>query len=279
VLSASQLPSAATWTKIRYGHGLFFAVASGGTTAATSPDGINWTVRAMPSSSNWNSVVFGNINKRPLWVALSNTSGTVAASIRTGAQALGRVRVASGVVTEVRMIDPGSGYPYGTVSATAITTNLITVDNTVNLVDGQPIEFFGTSAGGLVEEQTYYVIGSTVTSTQFKVSATQYSATPVVLETATITGMTYRAAPIFTVTDPNQVKTAAFRARTGDGALGNPSFSDRGADNATATSDTVGDGYSELAHSLTFMAYHKRLQQVLTLNLQVFRANIINLLQ
>jgi hypothetical protein len=253
VLSASQLPSAATWTKIRYGHGLFFAVASGGATAATSPDGINWTVRAMPSSSNWNSVVFGNINKRPLWVALSNTSGTVAASIRTGAQALGRVKVASGVVTEVRMIDPGSGYPYGTVSTTAVTTNLITVDNTVNLVDGQPVEFYGTSAGGLVEEETYYVIGSTITSTEFKVSATQFSSTPVVLENATITGMTYRAAPVFTVTDPNQVKSAAFRARPGDGALGNPSFSDRGADNATATSDTVGDGYSDLFQVSTFI--------------------------
>jgi len=253
VLSQSQLPSSATWTKISYGQGLFFAVASGGTTAATSPDGINWSVRAMPSSSNWNSVVFGNINKRPLWVALSNTSGTVAASIRTGAKALGRVRVASGVVVEVRMVDPGSGYPYGTVSATAVTTNLITVDNTVNLVDGQPIEFFGTSAGGLVEEQTYYVIGSTITSTQFKVSATQFSATSVALETATITGMTYRAAPVFTVTDPNQVRAAAFRARAGDGALGNPSFSNRGQDNATATSDTVGDGYSDLFQVSTFI--------------------------
>jgi hypothetical protein len=253
VLSASQLPSAATWTKIRYGHGLFFAVSSGGSVAATSPDGINWTQRAMPSSSNWNSVIFGNINKRPLWVAISNTSGTVAASVRTGAQALGRVKAASGVVTEVRMVDPGSGYPYGTVSATAVTTNLITVDNTVNMVDGQPVEFYGISAGGLVEENTYYVIGSTITSTQFKVSATQFSATPVALETATIAGMVYRTAPVFTVTDPNQVQSAAFRARPGDGALGNPSFSDRGADNATATSDTVGDGYSDLFQVSTFV--------------------------
>jgi hypothetical protein len=253
VLSATQLPSAATWTAIRYGQGLFFAVSSGGAVAATSPDGITWTVRAMPSSSNWNSVIFGNINKRPLWVAISNTSGTVAASIRTGAQALGRVKTASGIVTEVRMIEPGSGYPYGTVSASAVTTNLITVDNTVYIVNGQPIEFYGTSAGGLVEETTYYVIGSTITSTQFKVSATQFSSTPVALETATITGMTYRTAPVFTVTDPNQVKTAAFRARPGDGALGNPSFSNRGADNATATSDTAGDGYSDLFQVSTFV--------------------------
>jgi len=253
VLSASQLPASATWTQIKYGQGLFFAVASGGTTAATSPDGITWTLRAMPSSSNWQALEFGTINSRPLWVAVSNTSGTIGASIRTGAQSLGRVKVASGTVIEVRMVDPGSGYPYGTVSATTTSTNLITVDDTTNLVDGQPVEFFGTSAGGLVEEQTYYVIGSTITSTQFKVSATQYSATAVTLSTATITGMTYRAGPIFTVTDPNKVKTAAFRVRLGDGALGNPSFSNRGADNATATSDTVGDGYSDLYQVSTFV--------------------------
>ena len=253
VLSESQLPASATWTQVKYGQGLFFAVASGGTTAATSPDGITWTLRAMPSSSNWQAVEFGNINSRPLWVAVSNTSGTIAASVRTGAQALGRVKVASGVVIEVRMVEPGSGYPYGTVSATTVTTNLITVDNTTNLVDGQPVEFFGTSGGGLIEEQTYYVIGSTITSTQFKVSATQFSATPVTLETASITGMTYRAGPVFTVTDPNKVKVAAFRARLGDGALGNPGFTNRGQDNATATSETVGDGYSDLYQVSTFI--------------------------
>ncbi len=253
VLSASQLPASATWTQIKYGQGLFFAVASGGSVAATSPDGITWTLRAMPSSSNWQAVEFGDINFRPLWVAVSNTSGTIGASIRTGAQALGRVKVASGVVIEVRMIEPGSGYPYGTVSATTVTTNLITVDNTVNLVDGQPIEFYGTSAGGLEEEITYYVIGSTITSTQFKVSAVQYSSTPVVLSTATIAGMTYRAGPIFTVTDPNKVKTAAFRVRSGDGVLGNPSFPNRGADNTTATSEAIGDGYSDLYQVSTFV--------------------------
>ncbi len=253
VLSANQLPSSATWTRVAYGQGLFFAISSGGTTAATSPDGITWTLRAMPSSSNWKAIEFGSIGSRPLWVAASNTSGTVAASIRTGAQALGRVKVSSGVVTEVRMVEPGSGYPYGTVSATTASSDLITVDNTVNLVDGQPVEFYGTSAGGLVEEQTYYVIGSTITSTQFKVSSTQYSATAVSLDDASISGMTYRAGPIFTVTDPNKVKEAAFRVRLGDGALGNPSFTDRGADNTTATSETSGDGYSDLFQVSTFV--------------------------
>ena len=249
----SQLPVSATWTKISYGAGLFVAVASGGTTAATSPDGINWTLRAMPVSSNWAAVQYGNIDKNPLWVAVSNTSGTIAASIKTGAQATGRVRSASGIVTEVRMLEPGSAYPTSTVSATSVTTNLITVASTTNLTDSQPIEFYGLSSGGLAEETTYYVIGSTITSTQFKVSATAGSSTAVTLTNSTPSGMTYRAGPIAVITDPNKVKAVAVRVRTGDGALGNPSFTNRGTDNATATSETIGDGYSDLFQPSSFI--------------------------
>jgi hypothetical protein len=179
----------------------------------------------------------------------------VAASVRTGAQALGRVKVASGIVTEVRMVEPGSGYPYGTVSATTVTSNLITVDNTVNLTNLQPVEFFGVNSGGLVNEVTYYVIGSTITSTQFKVAATVADAiagTAIILTTTSPT-MTYRAGPIVTVTDPNNIANVGLRVRVGDGALGNPSFSDRGADNATATTDVNGDGYSDLFQVSTFV--------------------------
>jgi hypothetical protein len=254
--SPAGLPSSQTWNNVSYGQGLFFAVAAGTAVAATSPDGYTWTVRAMPSSSNWDSCAFGNINSNPLWVAVSATSGTVAASIRTGAQATGRTKVAGESVIEVRMLEPGSGYPKGSVSATTVTTNLITVDNTTNLANLQPVEFFGASAGGINEEQTYYVIGSTITSTQFKVATTLANAvagTALVLTTTTPVGMTYRAGPIVTLTDPNNVIDVGLRVRFGDGAVGNPSFSDRGADNTTATTDVAGDGYSDLFQVSTFV--------------------------
>jgi hypothetical protein len=255
VAATPGLPSSQTWNKVSYGQGLFLAVSSGGSVAATSPDGINWTVRALSSSSNWISAQFGNTNDTPVWVAISNTSGTVACSIKTGAQALGRVKVSSGVVTEVRMIEPGSGYPTGTVTAaTGGATDSITVSDTTNLIDSQPIEFTGCSSAGLVENITYYVIGSTiVTDTSFKVSATAGSSTPVNLTTVTGLSGTYRAGPIFTVTDPNKVKSAAFRVRMGDGALGNPSFSNRGTDMTTATAEPNGDGYADLYQPSSFI--------------------------
>ena len=53
------LPVSAQWTSITYGNGLFVAVASLGTIAATSPDGVTWTQRTIPSG-DWQSVTYGN---------------------------------------------------------------------------------------------------------------------------------------------------------------------------------------------------------------------------
>jgi len=253
--TTSILSSSYTWSKVSYGQGLFMAIAKGTTICATSPDGLNWTVQAMPSSSNWQGLTFGNVLNNPLWVAVSNTSGTVAASIRTGAQTLGRVKVASNAVTEVRLVEPGSGYPKGAVTATTVTTNIITTDDTTNLVDSQPVEFTGATTGGLALNTVYYVIGSTiVTNTSFKVSATAGSATAVTLSTTTGLSGTYRAGPIVTQTDPNRTVTAALRVRLGDGALGNPSIAARGTNNATATATTSGDGYSDLYQASSFVS-------------------------
>jgi hypothetical protein len=249
------LPSTQTWSKIKYGQGLFVAIATGSTVCATSPDGINWTLKTMPgSSSTWSALAFGNVNHRPLWVAMSSTSGQNAASINTGAQALGRIKVASGVMTEVRLVEPGSGYPQGTVTATTGTTNLITADTTENLIDSQPIVFSGVSTGGIVTEKICYVIGSTITSTQFKVSLVAGSSTPVVLTTATGLTGTYKAGPIITQFDPNKVKTASLNPRTGNGTLANPSFYNRGNTFTTATGSVVGDGYADLYQPSTFIA-------------------------
>ena len=250
------LPSSQAWSKIKYAQGLFIAIATGSTVCATSQDGINWVERTMPgASSNWSDLAFGNVNSDPLWVAVTATSGTVAASMNTGARALGRMKVVDGTITEVRMIEPGSAYPKGTVTATTATTNVISVNNTENLVANQPVIFSGCDTGGLVTEKLYYVIGaSIVTNTSFQVSLVAGSGTPVVLVTTTgLTGR-YRAGAITTQFDPNRVISAALNPRAGDGVLGNPSFSNRGSVYTVATGVTNGDGAANLYQPSTFVA-------------------------
>ena len=260
--SPAGLPASLTWTKITYGQGLFLAVASGTSSCATSPDGVTWTLRTMPSSSNWKGAAFGNptvagngIN--PIFVAVSNTSGQIGASIRTGATTQGRIEVASNSVSEIRITEPGSGYPRGLVTATTTSTNIITTADTTNLVALQPVEFTGLDAYGLTTDVTYYVTtGSIVANTSFKVSADAALAaagTAVVLTTGSALTGTYKAGPIITQTDPNKTRTAPTRVRMGTGALGNPSFSNRGTANTTATANVTGDGYADLYQASNFI--------------------------
>jgi hypothetical protein len=129
--------TAHNWKKIRYAQGVFFAVGDSGervvgadetlgptTFAATSFDGIVWTVRELASEESWISVGFGNpyitardstVGKRtPTWVAIPASSDKFN-KIQTGARALGRVSVAAGVISEIKLWDTGSGYTSGPV--------------------------------------------------------------------------------------------------------------------------------------------------------------------
>ena len=256
--TGSVLSSSLTWTKIAYAQGVFIAIASGSSTCATSYDGLHWTLRTLSGSLAWSDIAFGNINNYPLWITVADVAGTVATNIYTGARAQARAKVESGSLTEIRMIEPGSGYPYGTVTATNTTADTISVSNTINLIDQQPIEFVGCAAGGLTENTTYYVIGSTiVANTSFKVASSIANAilgTPVNLITVASLSGAYRAGPILTQTDPNKIKTAATRVRMGVGALGNPTFTNRGTGNNAASATVSGDGYADLYQPGTFIS-------------------------
>ncbi len=126
--------TAHNWKKIRYAQGVFFAVGDTGfrtvgndatigfsNFAATSFDGIVWTARTLASTQEWKSVAFGtpyNDAKdsttgkgTPTWIAIDDTNKFN--KIHTGARALGRVVIASGVISSVKLWDPGSGYSEG----------------------------------------------------------------------------------------------------------------------------------------------------------------------
>jgi hypothetical protein len=124
--------TAHNWKKIRYAQGVFFAIGDTGsrivaadettgptTYASTSFDGIVWTDRELASEENWTSIGFGNpyttqqdstVGKRtPMWIAVPDSSDKFN-KIQTGARALGRVTVAAGVISAIRLWDTGSGY-------------------------------------------------------------------------------------------------------------------------------------------------------------------------
>ena len=122
------------WKKIRYGQGVFFAIGDTGARtiagdpaplqtdfAATSYDGVIWTTRQLANSKTWQTVAFGNPyidsrdstvgKKTPTWIAVDNTD--YINKIQTGARALGRVTLTSGILRSIKLWDPGSAYLEG----------------------------------------------------------------------------------------------------------------------------------------------------------------------
>jgi hypothetical protein len=69
-----------TWRSMAYGNGLFVALSANGNGTgnhvATSPDGINWTIRTSPADNPWVQVVYGN----GIFVAVSVINGAVMTS-------------------------------------------------------------------------------------------------------------------------------------------------------------------------------------------------------
>ena len=108
--AASTLPATAVWTEVTYGQGVFLAVSTT-TAAATSPDGITWTVRATSTAaSGFSAITFGNRDRYGLFVGVGGGTGTVATYIRTGATTRGRAKVAANKLFQVNITEPGSGY-------------------------------------------------------------------------------------------------------------------------------------------------------------------------
>jgi hypothetical protein len=134
VMPSQDGSTAHNWKKIKYAQGVFFAVGDTGSRlvggdisvgatnfAATSFDGVVWTTRTLASIVNWQSVAFGTpyVDARdstvgdntPTWIAIDTTNKFN--KIQTGARALGRVTITSGVISSVKLWDPGSGYTEG----------------------------------------------------------------------------------------------------------------------------------------------------------------------
>ena len=155
--TASTLPATADWYKVTYGQGVFLAVSES-TTAATSPDGITWTIRATSTAaSGFNSITFGNPNRYGLFVGVGAGGGTqVATYIRTGATTKGRAAVADEKIFEIRITEPGSGYSTAPTMTVIDPNNIFEVPHTVRL---------GKSALGIpsfIDSGTGYSTGDVV---------------------------------------------------------------------------------------------------------------------
>lgn len=159
---ASTMPASISWNTVKYGQGVFLAIASSSSTVAYSNNGYEWrtsgddsTQFALPSSGNWGPLVFGDPNSVGTWTILQSTATGNAAKIFTGARAIGRASVASGRISKISLIEPGSGYttsPSITVFDPNKTSSVVVRLRTGNGVLAQPT--FSNRGSGYVSATT-----------------------------------------------------------------------------------------------------------------------------
>lgn len=106
-----QLAQTRTWFGPAFGAGVFVLVGQTSNVALTSPDGVNWTARTLPTSSGWTDVIFAGGQ----FVAISNSTAAATSpdgitwTARTnGGGALAWVQVAYGNGTYVAVQASGS---------------------------------------------------------------------------------------------------------------------------------------------------------------------------
>jgi hypothetical protein len=94
--------------EIAYGQGVFVALAQSNTTGYTTEDGQRWKTRTVTSSA-YGAIAFG-FTSNNIGAFITVTGTTTGSIIGAGATARAKPNVASGGVSIVNMVEPGSNY-------------------------------------------------------------------------------------------------------------------------------------------------------------------------
>ncbi|CAB4125879.1 Concanavalin A-like lectin/glucanases superfamily [uncultured Caudovirales phage] len=242
---STNITAASTWSSVTYGGGKFVAVGGNGSQAAYSTDGITWTSSTLPTSGIWGDVVYGNGS----YVAINNVDGTSPAISFNGS-----TWTSSPYTITANSLEYGQGVFLAVSSAgtTAYTSEdgILWTRRTVSN-DGYTAMGFGYASStntGLFVTVAGQSTGSLISA------GCQTKGRPTVVS-GRITGVTlwepgsgYTSAPSTSFFDPNVTSNVTTTTRIGNGALGAPSFINRGVGyNTSSTVITInGNGYADI---------------------------------
>ena len=244
------LPSSTTWSAVTYGNGTFVAVAgnAGATTAAAySTDGSSWALATLPTNTNWTSVVYGN--GRFVAVAQGGTSAaysfdgiTWTASTLPSSGSWSKVRYGQGTFVAIQ------GFSAATSNSIATSTNGVTwtarsllstaawTATAFGNTSGNPIWALAVTASTTAQS----IPGFTTAKVRGIITAGRMSSIRIIEP-----GSGYTSTPVITITDPNNTSEVVTEIRRGNGALANPSFTNRGSAYLVASVTISGNGYAD----------------------------------
>ena len=230
------------WAGMVYGGGKFVAIGTN-TAASYSTDGINWTAVSLPRSAVWSDIAYGNGR----FVAVSSASGYSAYSLD------GTEWNSSNIPVAIDKIAYGQGVFVG---LNATSTTGYTSEDGLHWKERTLLSHsYDCIAFGLTDA-TYEGRFATLadTSTGSYIKAGSKTKARAIVTSGVVTAMTewepgsnYSVAPTVTFTDPNITTLASVTPRLSNGALGNPTFIDRGTgyNNNSTTVTITGNGYAD----------------------------------
>jgi hypothetical protein len=255
------------YTEVAYGRGLFVAVRSGTTTAKTSPNGVTWTARTLPSASAWNSVVWGN-NKFVAVATDSNSGaisldGTTWTTVSLGAvdssiAGYQRVRYGQGLFMATVYQSGQTGYSFCVTSEDGLTWNEQSLPDNGGSIEGYNALAFGNPQRAGRWAVLQYASGTHAVNIRTGARAkgrARVAANKLFQVNITEPGSGYDSVPTITFTDPNNTFEAPVTVRLSKGTLANPTFLNRGTQYVTSNAEVdVGDGYAETFQPGAFVA-------------------------
>ena len=215
---------------------------TGAGAGATSPDGINWTPRTL-SNASWNALTFGNTNTS-FTGTISGTILTVTSTPNGSGIITGAVLNGIGVIAGTTIIANSTGTQFSSSSTWTVDTSHAISTGSTTITSAAP---------------TWAVIASSSTSALSIPNFTRAEARAVVTSGQISSfriyepGSGYTTPPTITLGDPNATSAATYTVRTGIGALGNPTFTNRGTGYSSATTTISGSGYADIYQNSQYM--------------------------
>jgi hypothetical protein len=242
------LSTSATLTPIVQLAGLSLGAwtsVSGAGAAASSPDGINWTTRALTNDS-WAALVFGN-TATSFTASITTTTLTVTSAPSGSGIVVGQTLNGIGITAGTTVVANLTGTATSSSSTWTVSTNYATTTGSKTITAALPT--WVAIAGGSVTSTNAVSIPNFTTAQARAVIASGQIASFRIVEP----GSGYTTSPSVTITDPNATSAATFTVRTGIGALGNPSYTNRGTGYTTATTNVSGVGFADIYQTTQYI--------------------------
>jgi len=218
---------------------------SGAGAAASSPDGINWTSRALTNDS-WAALEFGN-TKTSFTGSITSTTLTVTSAPTGSGIVVGQTLNGIGISAGTRIVANLTGTATSSSSTWTVSNNYTSTTGSITINAALPT--WVVIAGGTVTSANAVSIPNFTTAQARVVIASGQIASFRLIEP----GSGYATAPSVTITDPNATSAATFTVRMGIGALGNPSFTNRGTGYTTATTNVSGVGFADIFQTTQYI--------------------------